>query len=603
MKIKNKNIIEALKSAMLDYDIRNGCKLIDDYNNRFWRLSDEEIDLDNLPVPFNELEVKIENSQSVREVDTAIRELTTILDYYTLQSFSFEKDSSKMHIDLSFIEHLKQSLEILWLREVFIPKDKLEMFSRFNNLIEFRLSANASENGEIMDMSILKYLNRRIQTLELENVDLSGVRQDIFRDFNNLKRLSIRASIGEENELSTIPFLESLNRDIEWLNFRNIDLSSISPDIFSRFKNLKHIDLDNCKISISALLKINPEVYIGDDSIKKIKCLFSDLNENIVLTDTELEGILRMMTYKETTLNFGMYLSLKKKCNIYRLLTNGVNVAINDANELSVEELENDKLIKKVAFSQMSIASISYTREEYKQIRKKIDEIISQIALPDESDSDREKKIFAQIYTILGKTIEYDNSNDPIHDLRGLLNGKCVCDGYAQILKNVLACVGINSEVIVGYDSQLHEGHAWNVVRLDGKYYWTDLTNDAKFIKLNKFPLPFCMKSTKAFLNGSYRARYDNEKKVRELYENKCLESVPLKEQIMLFTDKKIEDIKLEDIATAYLMDFFLMSIGLGEPFLKNQDGISMPDINNVATEIEKILQQKLNNGAVEISK
>lgn len=316
MKITNKNIIKALIIAMNSYVVSTGFKLNEDYNEFLKSLDGNKeklnIDLNKLPVPFDELTVEMRNSQSVREVDNAIQELTTILDYNTLQSFSFVNDSSNMHIDLSFIEHLKQSLEILSLREVFIPKDKLKMFSRFNNLIEFSLSATASENGEIMDISILKYLNRYIETLEIENVDLSGVRQDIFRDFNNLKRLSIRASIGEENELSTIPFLESLNRDIEWLNFRNIDLSSISPDIFSRFKNLKHIDLYNCKISISALLKINPEVYIGNYSIKKFKCFFSDLNENTVLTNTELEKLLILMTVKETSLDFGIYLSLKK---------------------------------------------------------------------------------------------------------------------------------------------------------------------------------------------------------------------------------------------------------------------------------------------------
>ena len=44
------------------------------------------------------------------------------------------------------------------------------------------------------------------------------------------------------------------------------------------------------------------------------------------------------------------------------------------------------------------------------------------------------------------------------------------------------------------------------------------------------------------------------------------------------------------------------MSMGLGEPSLKNKDGISMQDINNAATEIKGILEQKLNNSVIEIS-
>ena len=40
-------------------------------------------------------------------------------------------------------------------------------------------------------------------------------------------------------------------------------------------------------------------------------------------------------------------------------------------------------------------------------------------------------------------------------------------------------------------------GHAWNLLRLDGKKYWTDLTWDANNIKSDRYPLKYCLKSTK----------------------------------------------------------------------------------------------------------
>lgn len=46
-----------------------------------------------------------------------------------------------------------------------------------------------------------------------------------------------------------------------------------------------------------------------------------------------------------------------------------------------------------------------YAREDFLQIRQKIDGIKEEIEIPDSSDENREKKIFMQVYNILGKMI------------------------------------------------------------------------------------------------------------------------------------------------------------------------------------------------------
>ena len=69
------------------------------------------------------------------------------------------------------------------------------------------------------------------------------------------------------------------------------------------------------------------------------------------------------------------------------------------------------------------------------------------------------------------------------HDSYGaLVEGVAVCEGYAKALQCLLHKVGIRSLIATGSSvnpsTQQSEGHAWNIVRIDGKYYHTDLTWD-----------------------------------------------------------------------------------------------------------------------------
>ena len=64
--------------------------------------------------------------------------------------------------------------------------------------------------------------------------------------------------------------------------------------------------------------------------------------------------------------------------------------------------------------------------------------------------------------------------------------------GYAEILRNVLACRGIKC-IILGSDT-----HAYNQVNIGGKWYYVDLTLDRDSIK-NKQVLRYCLLSKKEF--------------------------------------------------------------------------------------------------------
>lgn len=79
-----------------------------------------------------------------------------------------------------------------------------------------------------------------------------------------------------------------------------------------------------------------------------------------------------------------------------------------------------------------------------------------------EDDTERENAI-AQL----------DSEYEHIHSAFGaLVYGKAVCDGYSKAYQYLLYKVGILSHMATG------PGHAWNLVRLDEKWYYTDLTWD-----------------------------------------------------------------------------------------------------------------------------
>ena len=71
---------------------------------------------------------------------------------------------------------------------------------------------------------------------------------------------------------------------------------------------------------------------------------------------------------------------------------------------------------------------------------------------------------------------EYDYQfNDISYTMYGaLVNGSAVCDGYTKAYSYLLRQVGIESRACVSFDIN----HAWNLIKIDGKYYHVDVTWD-----------------------------------------------------------------------------------------------------------------------------
>ena len=96
---------------------------------------------------------------------------------------------------------------------------------------------------------------------------------------------------------------------------------------------------------------------------------------------------------------------------------------------------------------------------------------------PDMSMYEKEKAL----HDMLAVQVDYVNTSNAHNAYGALVEGKAVCEGYAEALQCLLHRVGIRSVEIFGYginpSTGLGEPHAWNAISFDGvDYYLVDLT-------------------------------------------------------------------------------------------------------------------------------
>lgn len=166
--------------------------------------------------------------------------------------------------------------------------------------------------------------------------------------------------------------------------------------------------------------------------------------------------------------------------------------------------------------------STTYTIDDFISIKEKIKlEYIDGLPkIPDE-DPDKEKKLFTYLYIKMAQNIQYDYFASELASatgyardmgekfverasslIGGVIDGKSLCGGYSEILRNLMSEIGIDASVITGGGWTKKDNmpsHAWNQVKLDGRWYNCDITNDADFI-LAGLKLPFYLKSNEQFM-------------------------------------------------------------------------------------------------------
>lgn len=107
-------------------------------------------------------------------------------------------------------------------------------------------------------------------------------------------------------------------------------------------------------------------------------------------------------------------------------------------------------------------------RRRYKEIMQGLAEVLSCVE-PGMTDADKAMAV----YYYLAKNTTYENTEDCHTGYDVLVNHTGVCDGFANAYALALNTLGIRCAVVSNYSKD----HSWNLVQLDGRWYFCDLTN------------------------------------------------------------------------------------------------------------------------------
>ena len=309
--------------------------------------------------------------------------------------------------------------------------------------------------------------------------------------------------------------LELLDRDLKGLA-EKVDIGKY----FEKFLKENFEDLNKNK----DILSNHWDNYTGECKLKLLGAL--DIEQK--------EGEVFKIDYSAPTRNLEELFDVSKK---YKL---SCGFVIKDCSELPIDSItilqkyyEID--IHQVRFSDYGLDEKQkkpYTLQEYINCRRMIDKITENIESKSGvfagRDLNRDKKVCCRALRIISNLVSYnyeylerlDNNQTTEGEelinrnlIGPLLQGEAVCAGYAETVRNVLSCMGIESRYVSAdnVDSSEH-GHAWNLVKLDGEWYNVDLTWDADAL-VEELQPKYLLKSDEDFKNhDNYIPRHKTEK-------------------------------------------------------------------------------------------
>ncbi|QTD40896.1 DUF5050 domain-containing protein [Sporosarcina sp. Te-1] len=115
-----------------------------------------------------------------------------------------------------------------------------------------------------------------------------------------------------------------------------------------------------------------------------------------------------------------------------------------------------------------------------KQLRTKVKSILKSVNKPGSSDFDKVKAIHDYlVHNVAYDAGNYKQSTVPAASYTAygsLINGTAVCDGYTKAAQLLMNQLGIENHYVSGFANG--EEHSWNLVKLDGNYYFMDITWD-----------------------------------------------------------------------------------------------------------------------------
>ncbi|KOS64582.1 DUF5050 domain-containing protein [Lysinibacillus agricola] len=106
-------------------------------------------------------------------------------------------------------------------------------------------------------------------------------------------------------------------------------------------------------------------------------------------------------------------------------------------------------------------------------VQKKVDQVLKTIIKPSMTEFEKVKAI--NDYIVSNTAYGTKTKASPHSAYALLMEGQAVCQGYALTSYKMLEQAGFDTKYVVGYVNG-NEAHAWNLVKVDGKWYHLDTT-------------------------------------------------------------------------------------------------------------------------------
>ena len=232
---------------------------------------------------------------------------------------------------------------------------------------------------------------------------------------------------------------------------------------------------DNYKDAIKGIAEISRKIMVERKvekySIKIPVEIKSDqkIDEIDAHAANQFNDDVRNETYKETG-------NPEEGQGLRQVLYARGNLENDDHGDISYDEKTNS--YKGIFYYSNLYYNIS--KERYSETITKLNEVMDSLNLDGKSDYEKCKKIREWI----GKNVKYDR-DDPetsgrtnYHNMTGaILDGYAVCDGFANLYHYMASFAGLLTLFEEGPTKGSGLQHAWNLVQINGTFYYTDCTS------------------------------------------------------------------------------------------------------------------------------
>jgi len=158
-----------------------------------------------------------------------------------------------------------------------------------------------------------------------------------------------------------------------------------------------------------------------------------------------------------------------------------VNILMRDVYMLEYYYKDPARYTKNYKIYYTDLMVIDYS-DNYYHLREwveTVDGILAETIKPNMSERDKVKAL----HDYLVRNTVYDDMGSeilaPHMEKSVIFDGRGVCDGYANAFKVLANAAGLECKVITGFVGEGPDnGHAWNQIKIDGKWYNIDVTWD-----------------------------------------------------------------------------------------------------------------------------